>query len=247
MMDPRISIIPERIKNIKRKIAVVSGKGGVGKTVIASLLALRLSNMGRAVGLLDLDFNGPSCHVVLGIPENMSIKEEKGIIPPLFNRIRFMSLELFVKERALPLRGDDISNAIIELLAITRWESLDYLIIDTPPGTSDELLDILRLIDGLETLIVTIPSKLALKTVTRLLDLLKMVNTNIIGIIENMSKGTDMVREFARRAGIRYLGSIPYDEKLEEALGDVDALKRTSISESITTILHKIIDLKITR
>jgi len=246
-MDPRISIVPERIKNIKRKIAVVSGKGGVGKTVIASLLALELSSMGKIVGLLDLDFNGPSCHIVLGIPEDTSVEEEKGIIPPLFNGIRFMSLELFVKGRALPLRGNDISNAIIELLAITRWGSLDYLIIDTPPGTSDELLDILRLIDGLEALIVTIPSKLALKTVERLLDLLKMVNTNIIGIVENMSKGTDIVREFAKRFNIRYLGSIPYDEKLEGALGDVGALKRTNVSESIITILHRIIGLKITR
>ena len=240
MADPRISIIEERLRNIKHIIAVSSGKGGVGKSLVASILALILARKGFNVGLFDLDFTSPSTHLILGV-EGLMPEEDKGVVPPLTNGIRYMSITYYSGENVSPLRGSDISNALIELLAITRWNSLDYLIIDMPPGISDSTLDLLRLVRRVKFLIVTSPSKLAFETVRKLIALLREMNFPIIGLIENMDmKGSPYIREMAERLRINYLGSIPFDFALEDALGDVDALLKTKFSESLMKIVDEI-------
>ena len=133
-MEVRTSVIEKRLKNIKRIISVASGKGGVGKSLVASSLALSLSKRGYKVGLLDLDLYGPSSHIILGVDDYGFPEEEKGIIPPKISGINFMSIVYFTEDKPSPFRGIDISNIIIELLAITQWGELDYLIIDMPPG-----------------------------------------------------------------------------------------------------------------
>ncbi|MCD6155141.1 MAG: P-loop NTPase [Candidatus Verstraetearchaeota archaeon] len=240
MADPRISIIEERLRNIKHIIAVSSGKGGVGKSLVASILALILARKGFNVGLFDLDFTSPSTHLILGV-EGLMPEEDKGVIPPLTNGIKYMSITYYSGENVSPLRGSDISNALIELLAITRWNSLDYLIIDMPPGISDSTLDLLRLVRRVKFLIVTSPSKLAFETVRKLIALLREMNFPIIGLIENMDmKGSPYIREMAERLRINYLGSIPFDFALEDALGDVNALLKTKFSESLMKIVDEI-------
>ncbi|HDO20694.1 MAG TPA: ATP-binding protein [Candidatus Bathyarchaeota archaeon] len=240
MADPRISIIEERLRNIKHIIAVSSGKGGVGKSLVASILALILARKGFNVGLFDLDFTSPSTHLILGV-EGLMPEEDKGVVPPLTNGIRYMSITYYSGENVSPLRGSDISNALIELLAITRWNSLDYLIIDMPPGISDSTLDLLRLVRRVKFLIVTSPSKLAFETVRKLIALLREMNFPIIGLIENMDmKGSPYIREMAERLRINYLGSIPFDFALEDALGDVNALLKTKFSESLMKIVDEI-------
>lgn len=240
MADPRISIIEERLRNIKHIIAVSSGKGGVGKSLVASILALILARKGFNVGLFDLDFTSPSTHLILGV-EGLMPEEDKGVIPPLTNGIKYMSITYYSGENVSPLRGSDISNALIELLAITRWNSLDYLIIDMPPGISDPTLDLLRLVRRVKFLIVTSPSKLAFETVRKLIALLREMNFPIIGLIENMDmKGSPYIREMAERLRINYLGSIPFDFALEDALGDVNALLKTKFSESLMKIVDEI-------
>ncbi|MCK5023812.1 MAG: P-loop NTPase, partial [Candidatus Aenigmarchaeota archaeon] len=143
-MDPRLEIIDRRLEKIKKIVAVSGGKGGIGKSSAASTLALMLSKAGHKVGLLDLDFSSPSTHVILGI-EDLYPVEEKGIIPPEIYGIKYMSIIYYTGDNPSPLRGGDISNAIIELLAITRWEELDFLVIDMPPGIGDIALDTIRL------------------------------------------------------------------------------------------------------
>ncbi|RLE53865.1 MAG: ATP-binding protein [Candidatus Methanomethylicota archaeon] len=240
MADPRISIIEERLRNIKHIIAVSSGKGGVGKSLVASMLALILARKGFNVGLFDLDFTSPSTHLILGV-EGLMPEEDKGVIPPLTNGIKYMSITYYSGKNVSPLRGSDISNALIELLAITRWNSLDYLIIDMPPGISDSTLDLLRLVRRVKFLIVTSPSKLAFETVRKLIALLREMNFPIIGLIENMDmKGSPYIREMAERLRINYLGSIPFDFALEDALGDVNALLKTKFSESLMKIVDEI-------
>jgi len=108
-------------------------------------LSLNLNDRGFKTGLLDLDFTSPSTHVILGV-KDFYPEEEYGIIPPLAHGIRYMSITHYSLDEPAPLRGVDVSNAIIELLAITRWEDLDYLIIDMPPGIGDATLDTIRLI-----------------------------------------------------------------------------------------------------
>src|SRR3990172_12608597 len=165
MVDPRTSIINERLSKIGRIMAVSSGKGGVGKSMVATALALSLAKEGCRVGLFDLDFTGPSTHIILGVPSNVQPKEDKGIVPPTFEGLAYMSLVYFVGDNPAPLRGADVSNALLELLSITQWGELDFLIIDMPPGIGDVVLDLVRLIQRIEFLIVTTPSLLAFEVV----------------------------------------------------------------------------------
>ncbi len=235
-MDPRLSVIEDRLSKIRRIIAVASGKGGVGKTLIASSLSLLLAKEGFKVGLLDLDFHGPSCDIVLGI-RDVFPKEEKGIIPPKIYGISFMSIIYFAEDHPLPLRGKEISNAIIELLAITRWGKLDFLIVDLPPGMGDEALDTIRLMRNNEFLIVTTPSILSLGVVTRLVRFLRKINANIIGIIENMRvEENDIIKKFAEENDIKYLGYIRYDRTVESALGNIDKLLKTIFINDLKNI-----------
>ena len=227
-MDIRTSVIDKRLNNIKRTISVASGKGGVGKSLVASSLALNLSNKGYKVGLLDLDLYGPSSHVILGVDDFNFPEEKKGILPHKINDISFMSIVYFTQDKPAPLRGIDITNIIIELLAITQWGKLDYLIIDMPPGIGDATLDTIRLIPKLEFLVVTTPSLVAYQSVRRMLVLLKELGIPINGVIENMvMKPSDYVKSDIVELGLRYLGTVAYDETLEETIGDVQRLSET--------------------
>ena len=234
-IDPRIIAVKEKLKNVERIIIVTSGKGGVGKTLIASTSAILLSTQGYKVGLLDLDFHGPTCHVVLGAGDIIP-KEDRGIIPPQVEGLKFMSIAYYAKDRPVPLRGRDITNAMIEIMAITRWNSLNFLLIDTPPGYGEEILDLIRLIERKEALIVSTPSFLSIETVSRLIRLLKDMKVAILGIIENMSHGEGSVEKLAKKHGISFLGSIPYNPEIEELLGKPRELLRTKFAQHLADI-----------
>ncbi|MBC8527236.1 MAG: P-loop NTPase [Candidatus Cloacimonetes bacterium] len=237
-MDPRIEVIDKRLKDIKKIIAVAGGKGGIGKSSVASALALILSKMGHKVGLFDLDFSGPSSHIILGIKNYDFPKEDKGIVPSEYYGIKFMSIISFSGENPSPLRGIDISNAIIELLAITRWGSLDYLIIDMPPGIGDATLDIIRVIKRTEFLLVTTPSKVAFETVKKSLQLLLELKVPIVGVIENMANSKNLfVRNQLEHLNINYLGKINFDKDFEDAIGDVNKLYNTTFTQSLKEIV----------
>jgi ATP-binding protein involved in chromosome partitioning len=182
MVDPRTSVITERLRGINRIIAVSSGKGGVGKSIVATTLALTLAKSGCKVGLFDLDFTSPSTHIILGAPK-VQPKEKKGIIPPTVHGLEYMTLVYFVGDNPAPLRGADVSNALIELLSITQWGELDFLVIDMPPGIGDAILDLIRMVSRLEFLIVTTPSLLAFETVKKQVSLLCELKLPIIGVV----------------------------------------------------------------
>ena len=233
MVDPRTSVISERLSRINRIIAVSSGKGGVGKSMVATTLALTLAHNGCKVGLFDLDFTSPSTHIILGA-ENTKPREEKGIIPPTVHGLKYMSLVYFVGDKPAPLRGADVSNALIELLSVTQWGKLDFLVIDMPPGIGDAVLDLVRLIKHIEFLIVTTPSLLAFETVKKQANLLRELKMPIIGIIENikMNQANDVQIE-TEKLGAKYLGEIPFDSTVEGAIGDKAKLLNTAIGKKI--------------
>jgi ATP-binding protein involved in chromosome partitioning len=225
--DPRLAIIPGRFDEVKRIIAVSSGKGGVGKSMVAVALALSLRDHGHKVGLLDLDFTSPSTHVILGV-EGLYPDEEKGIKPPVTHGLSYMSIVHYSTDEPVPLRGADASNAIIELLAITRWGELDHLIIDMPPGIGDATLDMIRLIPRIEFLVVTTPSRLAYESVRKLLVLLNDQGIPTIGVVENMvMEHTGYIEMETEKTGSRYLGAIDYDASVEAAIGNPEGLKKT--------------------
>lgn len=237
-MDPRLNIINKRLENIKRIIAVSGGKGGIGKSQTAAGLALYLTSQNYRVGLLDLDFCGPSSHVILGI-EGAYPEEDMGIIPPLVKGIRFMSITFYSAGQPAPLRGGEISNAIIELLAITRWGELDFLIIDMPPGTGDPTLDVIRLMKRVEFLLVTTPSRVAREVMKKELSVLRELNIPVLGVLENMKiKKDSPAGEELTGLTIPFLGSIDFDEDLEEALGDADKLLHTGFVRQLGQILQ---------
>jgi len=240
-MEVRTSVIDRRLEKINRIIAVASGKGGVGKSLVASSLALNLSKKGYKVGLLDLDLYGPSSHVILGVEDFSFPEEEKGILPHKVNGINFMSIVYFTQDKPAPLRGIDITNIIIELLAITQWGELDYLIIDMPPGIGDETLDVIHLIKKAEFLVVTTPSKVAMGAVGKLLLLLKELKLPVIGIVENM-KMTDSkyIKESVNKHGLKYLNSIDFDKNLEESIGLPNKLNLSSFMKDFEKIVNKI-------
>ncbi|WP_456394631.1 ATP-binding protein [Thermococcus sp.] len=235
-IDPRIKAIEARLENVKRIIPVVSGKGGVGKSLVSTTLALALAENHR-VGLLDLDFHGASDHVILGFEPKEFPEEDRGVVPPEVHGLKFMSIVYYSEDRPTPMRGMEISDALIELLAITRWDELDYLIIDMPPGMGDQLLDILRFLRRGEFLVVATPSKLSLNVVGKLLTLLKEQKLKILGVVENMKLDDEQgIRELCSEFGVPYLAGIPLYRDLEEKIGSVDALMRSEFAEKVRGI-----------
>jgi ATP-binding protein involved in chromosome partitioning len=240
VVDPRIGIINERLKEIRNIIAVSSGKGGVGKSLLASVLALELAEKDYSVGLLDLDFTSPSTHLILGV-RNVQPTEKKGIVPPQIHGLKYMSIVYYSGENASPLRGADVSNALIELLSTTIWGKLDFLIIDMPPGMGDATLDVIRLIKNIKFLIVTTPSLLAFETVKKLINLLDELKIPVIGVVENMKMTeSKAIQQKVKSLDAKFLGEIPFDNKVEEAIGETRKLLKTFFAEKVKEIVSKI-------
>ncbi|MBO3800021.1 MAG: P-loop NTPase [Candidatus Brockarchaeota archaeon] len=236
MVDPRLSIIQERIRDVNRVVAVSSGKGGVGKSLLASTLALLLARGKWSIGLFDLDFTSPSTHLILGI-RGILPTEDKGIVPPLVHGLKYMSVIYYSQDKMVPLRGTDFSNALIELLSVTKWGKLDFLIVDMPPGIGDATLDLIRFVKKAEFLIVTTSSPLAFETVKKLMTMLKELGVPILGVVENMKTGRSNIQQEALKLGVRFLGEIPYDPRVENSLGNAYELLKTVFASRVGDIV----------
>ncbi len=172
MIDPRESVVSRRLEGVARILGFYSAKGGVGKTLCTTVAAVVLAAAGRRVGVLDLDLQGASAHYFLGVRPRMP-EEERGILPlSAAHNLWFMSASVFTGEKALALRGPEVSDAIRELLAVTQWGTLDFLLVDMPPGIGDEVLDLARLIPRLEALVISTPSAVSVAVVQRLISVL---------------------------------------------------------------------------
>lgn len=229
-IDPRIFIIPKRLSVFKCVVPILSPKGGVGKTTIAVALSTLLSEEFGVTSFLDLDINNPTAHIALGLDtSSTTIHEDKGVIPIklLDSRLEFMSVALFTKDKLLPLRGKGISNAIIEMLSIVRWSG-NILIVDTPPGFSDEVMELIRLSPSMKALLVSTVDKMSLLSVKRVINVLKDEGINIIGVVGNMCRDNDDIealRKFVESLGIEILACVPWIDRLYKFYGDIHGLK----------------------
>lgn len=240
-IDPRLAVVDERLAGVRRILPVTGGKGGIGKSVVASLLAVVLAERGRRVGLLDLDLTGPCDHLILGAGEVVPV-EKFGVEPQPVGDIFFMSISIFAGETPAPLRGGDLSNALLEILAITRWGELDALVLDMPPGLGDMALDIVRLVRRARYVAVATASRVVLETVRRNLKLLGELDAGVAGVVENMRRDdSGTVRDLAGGLGVPFLGSLPWDAGLEEATGDVGRLAKTQVAEALRPIAEKLL------
>lgn len=237
-IDPREIYLEERINKIKRVWTVASGKGGVGKSTISSIISLLLKEKGYKVGLLDLDIFGPSTHVVLGV-KDFDLVEEKGVIPKDINGLKYISILSFTKNKPFSLRGDEISDVFLELFTITNWGELDFLIIDMPPGLGDTFLDLIKYIKKSEYILVSNSSRISIETVLKLVEILKFYNFKILGLIENMKfSDDDFVAKQCEKIGIEYLGSLGFYFDLDYIYGDLNAI----INSDLSLFLYKILD-----
>ncbi|MHC1576761.1 MAG: P-loop NTPase [Candidatus Syntropharchaeales archaeon] len=236
-MDPRLNIVDRRLSGIKRLIAVSGGKGGIGKSLNAAVLALTLAKSGYKVGLLDLDLSSPSAHLILGA-EIAPPEEDKGILPGTIHGLSFMSIVYFTGNKPLPLRGVDISNSMLELLANTIWGELDFLIIDMPPGIGDAMMDLIRWMKRPEFLIVATPSILAFETVKKIIDLLQELDLPIIGVIENMKRDERSIVGMLE-VDIPIIGEMPFFEDVEDFIGDPDGLLKSGFGKRMDEIVKR--------
>jgi ATP-binding protein involved in chromosome partitioning len=184
------------------------------------MAGVMLARRGSKVGILDLDLQGSSTHIVLGVAPRMP-EEDKGIVPlPVADRLTLMSAAVFAGNRGLALRGPEVSDAVLEMLAVTQWGTLDYLLIDMPPGIGEEVLDLARLIPRVKAVVVSTPTTVSVAVVERLLGVLKEMRVVVSGLIANEVRETSViVSDLALRTGVSFAGDIPFDDGLEAATG----------------------------
>ena len=220
--------LEQRLSLMKHKLVVLSGKGGVGKSTVAANLALSLATSGKQVGLLDVDFHGPSIPKLLGLEGQQVQASQAGLEPIHYNdNLKMMSLGLMLQSQddAVIWRGPMKMHAIKQLLQDVNWGRLDYLIVDCPPGTGDEPLSIVQLIKNVTgAVIVTTPQDLSLADVRKSIRFCEKLNMPVLGVIENMSgfvcphcgRTADIFKtgggeKMAGEMGVPFLGRIPIE------------------------------------
>jgi ATP-binding protein involved in chromosome partitioning len=252
--------IKERLGRIKNKILVMSGKGGVGKSSIASYLSVALAKKGYRVGLMDVDLHGPSIPHILGLKGNTGAGSMDGKVRPVkyIQNMDVISIEPILgenKDAATIWRGPLKIGVIRQFIADVEWSDLDYMIIDSPPGTGDEPLTVAQTIPDAKVVIVTTPQEISLADVRKSINFCRQVKMEILGLVENMS-GLEcphcgkIIEIFktrggmftAKKEGVRLLGSLPFEPEvvLRGDMGDMGLLDDSKIL--ITQEFNKIVD-----
>ncbi len=222
-----------RLCRIKHKVLVMSGKGGVGKSTVAVNMAVSLSLAGKRVGLLDVDIHGPSIPRMMQLEGARVASEDGAIVPVLVGDMKVLSLGFLLRsaEDAVIWRGPMKMGVIKQFLKDTEWGDLDYLIIDSPPGTGDEPLSVCQLIEDADgAVIVTTPQQVAVADVRRSVTFCRSLNLPILGVVENMSgfvcpkcgEVTEIFKtgggeQMAGEMGVPFLGKVPLDPQVGEA------------------------------
>lgn len=222
--------VPETLRRVKNIIGVFSAKGGVGKSEVSLNLALSLAHKGYAVGLLDADIYGPSQPVLLkASSEEIDVKDNKLLIPLNKKGIKFVSMGLIARgQKPVIWRGPMVSGAVMQLMSQTDWQELDYLIIDTPPGTGDVQLTLLQRLPLNGALVVTTPQEVSTSDTRKGIEMIKRLELPILGLVENMSffQPSDSKKKYfifgkrggqnlAKEYGLELLSEIPLLEKKE--------------------------------
>ena len=214
-------------RELRNIVAVASGKGGVGKSFVTSMLAVQLRRLGYEVGILDADLTGPSIAKVFGLKDRPS-KSPTGRITPVLTKtgIKVMSINLVLDDPEMPViwRGPIVNSVIRQLYWDVDWGSLHYLLVDLPPGTSDAPLTVLQSLPLDGVIVVSSPQELASLIVTKAVNMAKKMNAELLGLVENMSYlacphcgetinvfGEPQGEKLAKQLGIPFLGSVPVD------------------------------------
>lgn len=226
--------VKNTLSKIKYKLLVMSGKGGVGKTSVSVNLSLALAKKGYRVGIMDVDLHGPDVPRMLGLKGEVAACEGKPKLVPMeySDHLKAISMECFMpnKDDAVIWRGPLKHSAINQFIADIDWGELDFLIIDSPPGTGDEPLSVAQTIPDAKAVIVTTPQEVALSDVRKSINFCTKINKEIVGVVENMSGyicphcgktvelfGSGGGETMARKFNIAFLGRIPFDPDIVKA------------------------------
>ncbi|WP_185877578.1 Mrp/NBP35 family ATP-binding protein [Blattabacterium cuenoti] len=257
-------IIEKKNFIIKNIIAIASGKGGVGKSTIAANIAITLENMGYDVGLLDADIYGPSIPIMFNIDINdPSILYKNGYLNPIKSNygIKILSIGFFTEYgKAIIWRGPMVTKVLIQFIHDTNWGSLDFLIVDLPPGTGDIHLSLVQEFSLKGVIIVSTSQKIALSDVARTIQMyqIKSIHVPILGIIENMSYffakeindkkyflfGKDKLKQLSKNMNLSFLGEIPLLQDIQEFsdLGIPVVLRNNNVKKIFVDITKNIIN-----
>jgi len=245
--DLRVPANPH--SNVKKVIAVVSGKGGVGKSTVTACLAVAMSRRGKRVGILDADITGPSIPKAFGVHGRL-LGGEEGMYPAQSSGgIKLVSLNLLTEEETDPVvwRGPVIASAVTQFWSETAWGDVDYLFVDMPPGTGDVPLTVFQSlpVDGI--VVVTSPQELVGMIVTKAVKMAQMMNIPILGLVENYSWyqcpdcgkrhsifGESRLEQVSAELGLRVLARLPIDPLLSSACdtGTVEGVERNYLEEA---------------
>jgi len=222
--------VTDTLAKIKNRLLVFSGKGGVGKSTVAANLALAFAQKGLEIGLLDVDIHGPNLAKMLGVEDKKLDASPDGIkAVSVKNNLKLVSMSFLLQDPNLPViwRGPMKMKAIQQFLGDVDWGELDWLIIDSPPGTGDEPLSVAQLIPATGAIIVTTPQEVSLMDSRKAVVFAIKLNLKILGIIENMSgmicphcgKKIDLFKKgggkrVAAELGVPFLGNIPIDPQI---------------------------------
>jgi Mrp family chromosome partitioning ATPase len=250
MQAEQDAAVTESLGLIKNKILVMSGKGGVGKTSTSVNLSIALANKGYKVGIIDVDLHGPDVPRMLGLKGTPEVNQNRKLNPLSYSdNLKAISIESFTpnKDDAIIWRGPLKFSAIKQFIGEVEWEDLDFLIIDSPPGTGDEPLTVAQTITDAKAVIVTTPQEVALADVRKSINFCKTVNMEIFGLLENMSGfscphcsetialfGSGGGEKTAAQMGIPFLGKIPFDPQMVTC-GDTGACYQDVHAESEVT------------
>jgi len=229
-IDEGLDASEQVLPNVTNIIAVASGKGGVGKSTVAVNLAAGLSELGADVGLFDADIYGPNVPRMLGSDERPQATSDEQIIPPEKHGMKLMSIDLLMGEDAPVIwRGPMVDKVLTQLWEDVQWGSLDYMVVDLPPGTGDTQLTLLQTVPVAGAVIVTTPQEVALDDARKGLEMFGKHETPVLGIVENMSSfkcpdcgsehaifGDGGGEEFAEEMSMPFLGQIPLDPSIRE-------------------------------
>jgi ATP-binding protein involved in chromosome partitioning len=249
------------LSKIKNRLLVFSGKGGVGKSTVAANLAMSFAHKGMKVGLLDVDIHGPNLPKMLGV-ENKRLDVTSGGIKPVEvkKNLKLVSMSFLLQDPDLPViwRGPMKMKAIQQFLGDVKWDDLDWLVIDSPPGTGDEPLSVAQLIPATGAVIVTTPQEVSLMDSRKAVAFARKLELKILGIIENMSgmicphcgKTINLFKEgggqkAAQELGVPFLGKIPLDPDIvilgDEGKAFVDSQPDSKASEAFREVVDNII------
>ena len=246
--------IKVNLAHIKNKILVMSGKGGVGKSTVAVNIAKGLANRGFKTGLLDVDLHGPSVPRMLGL-FGLATANQEAIIPmAVGDNLKVVSIEVLTdqKDQAVIWRGPLKIGVIRQFVADVEWGDLDYLVIDSPPGTGDEPLSVVQTIPDAKAVLVTTPQEISLADVRKSISFCKQVNLEMLGLVENMSglicphcgKSIDLFHSggglgLAELNEIPFLGAVPLDPQVVRSADDGKALVDLEDGESPAFAAYK--------